>query len=116
MPAHRAMATYICGGPEDVPAGKPCPKGGPDHDPRPAGYDADYEYAAQLLHGGWRQHRCPGCGLFTLWRHPEPQPLPPMLPRPDGEPWELPDDVDESSCPHCDGEDPCPAVTAGAAG
>lgn len=82
---------------------QPCPAGGPDHTPWPAGYGDSEEYAGQLLSTGWTQHRCPTCRLWAVWRPDQPQPQPPMLPSPTGEPWEIPDNA--PSCPDCN-EDP----------
>lgn len=81
---------------------RPCPAGGADHTPWPGGYGDGFEYAAQLLSTGWIQHRCPACRRWAVWTPDQPQPQPPMLPGPDGEPWEMPEG---SGCPDCNMED-----------
>lgn len=96
-------ATYLCGLPEELFDEEPCPRGGADHTPFPAGYAAADEYAAQLLSTGWTQHRCPTCGLWRLWRPEQPQPQPPMLPAPDGGVWTIPPDLEGEGCPDCAG-------------
>lgn len=79
----------------------PCTKGGPDHTPVPEGMGARFEYGAQLLCTGWIQHRCPACLLWVIWLPLEPNVQPPALPAPDGDEWELPEDVDDLVCLDC---------------
>ncbi len=45
----------------------PCPNEG-EHTPSPASYVGWFEWAARMNYLGFSQSRCPGCGLYEIWR------------------------------------------------
>lgn len=56
--------TYLCGGDERPgPRGTDCPNALHDH-PLPSGYIAAAEEAGSRLDEGWRNPKCPDCGLY----------------------------------------------------
>lgn len=65
MPS-RANAVYICGGDAQPQERSACPD--PLHDwPLPEGFGVAPEVAARRLRNGWKNLRCPRCGLYG-WR------------------------------------------------
>jgi hypothetical protein len=42
-----------------------------EHTLHPTGYNAYKDWADNMHRHGYRQHQCPGCGLFEIWRKRE---------------------------------------------
>lgn len=58
---------YICGdtGRLEMPEPKDCPNAA-FHTPQPEGYVEWHNWAQQMTKG-FKQKRCPGCGLLNIW-------------------------------------------------
>lgn len=39
-----------------------------NHTPSPQSYVGRQEWARAMVRAGFRQFRCPGCGLWAIWR------------------------------------------------
>lgn len=64
MEGRHVMTTFICGGDYDrLEDRAECPN--TLHDwPLPAGYNTAHDVALSRINQGWRQKRCPDCGLY----------------------------------------------------
>lgn len=62
-----AYKVYICGdtGVLEMPEPKDCPKAAL-HTPQPVGYVEWHNWAQQMTKG-FKQKKCPGCGLLNIW-------------------------------------------------
>lgn len=65
---------YLCGDDDPSPDDtSDCPQRD-QHTPAPKGYVAWHEWAARMNYYGWRQRKCPDCGLYTIWSGGRPLP------------------------------------------